>query len=156
MLPMHEKTGKGFRHIHQPIICKGPWPLPKPSIPVSDSMSKTEVKTTKHIPHFSFPELTKVINPSSGLQFQDFSNFIYSKMSHPMDFKFKENLIYPFLTFHTDTRGEANTQFPTSFDNTGLECVPQKVKGFVHQLHWYLPLLIVIAVYYFRIILIEA
>jgi hypothetical protein len=156
MLPMHKETRKGFRHIHQPIISIGSWPLPKPTIPVSNPMSKTEVKTAKHIPHFSFPELTKVVNPSSGLQFQYFSNFIYSKMSPPMDFEFKENLIYSLLTFLTDTRGEANAQFPPSFDYTGLKCIPQKVKRFVHQLHWHLPLLIVIAVYYFRLILIEA
>jgi hypothetical protein len=119
-------------------------------------MSETEVKTAKHIPQFSFPELTKVVNPSSGLQFQDFSNFIYRKMSPTMDFEYKENLIYPLLTFHTNTRGEANAQFPTSFDNPGLKSVPQKVKGFVYQIHWYMPLLIVVAVYYFRLLLIEA
>jgi hypothetical protein len=77
---MHEKTGKGFRQIYQPFISIGPRPLPKPAIPVTNPMSETEVKTAKHIPHFSFPELTKVVNPTSGLHSQDFSNFIYRKM----------------------------------------------------------------------------
>ena len=69
-------------------------------------------------------------------------------MCPPVDFEFKENLIYPLLTFLTDPRREANTKYPPGFDNAGLKCVPQKVKGFVNQLHWYLPLLIVVTVYY--------
>ena len=146
---MHKETGKGLRHIHQPVIRIGPRPLPKPTIPVTNPMSKTEVKTAKHIPHFRFPELTKVVNPASGLSFQDFSNLINRKMCPSVDFESKENLINPLLTFHTDTRGEANAEYPTSFDNPGLKSVSQKVKWFVNQLHWYLPLLIVITVYYF-------
>jgi hypothetical protein len=114
-------------------------------------MSKTEVKTTKHIPHFGLPELTKVVNPTSGLCFQEFSNLIYRKMCPSMDFEFKENFIYPLLTFLTDTRRKTNAQYSTGFDNTGFKCVPQKVKRFVNQLHWYLPLLIVVTVYYFSL-----
>ena len=128
MFPMHKETGKGFRHIHQPVVSIGPGPLPKPSIPVTNPMSKTEVKTTKHIPQFSFPELTIVVNPTSGLCFQEIGNFINRKMCPPVDFEFKENLINPLLTFLTDTRGEANAQYPTSFDNAGLKSVSQKVK----------------------------
>jgi hypothetical protein len=91
-------------------------------------MSKTEVKTTKQIPHFGFPELTKIINPASGLCFQEFSNLINRKMYPPVDFEFKENLINPLLTFLTDTRGKANAEYPTGFDNPGFKSVSQKVK----------------------------
>ena len=66
MFPMHEKTGKGLRHFHQPVVSIGPGSLPKPAIPVTNPMSKTEVKTTKQVSHFGFPELTKVVNPASG------------------------------------------------------------------------------------------
>ena len=156
MLPMHKETGKGLRHIHQPVISIGPWPLPKPTIPITNPMSKTEVKTAEQIPHFGFPELTKVINPASGLCFQEIGNFIYRKMSPAVNFEFKENLINPLLTFLTDTWGEANAEYPTSFDNPGLKCVPQKIKRFVNQLHWYLPLLIVVTVYYFSLSWMEA
>jgi hypothetical protein len=128
MFPMHKETGKGFRHIHQPVVSIGSGPLPKPTIPVTNPMSKTEVKTTKQISHFGFPELTKVINPASDLCFQDFSNLINRKMCPPVDFEFKENLIYPLLTFLTDPRREANTKYPPGFDNAGLKCVTQKVK----------------------------
>ena len=128
MVPMHKETGKGLRHIHQPVISKGPRPLPKPTIPVTNPMSKTEVKTTKQISHFGLPELTKVINPTSGLCFQDISNLINRKMCPPVDFEFKENFINPLLTFLTDTRGEANAEYPTSFDNPGFKSVSQKVK----------------------------
>lgn len=101
---MHKKTGIGFRHIHQPVISIGPRPLPKPTIPVTDPMSKTEVKTAKQIPHFGFPEPTIVINPASGLSFQEIGNFFYRKMCPAMNFEFKENRINPLLTFLTDTR----------------------------------------------------
>ena len=156
MIPMHKETGKGYRHIHQPVVSIRPGSLPKPAVPVTNPMSKTEVKTTKQISHFGFPELTKVVNPASGLCFQEIGNFIYRKMSPAVNFEFKENLIDPLLTFLTDSRGKANAQYSSGLDNPWLKSVSKKVKGFVYQLHWYLPLLIVVTVYYFSLSWMEA
>ena len=128
MFPMHKETGKGFGHIHQPVISIGSRPLPKPSIPISNPMSKTEVKITKQIPHFSFPELTIVVNPSSGLCFQDFRNFINRKLCPSVDFEFKENLIDPLLTFHTDSREKPIHSTPRALTIRGLNVYPRKSK----------------------------
>ena len=63
MFPMQKKSGESLRDINQPFECKISWSLPEPTKFVTNPVSKTEVKSTKHMPHFRLTEFAIVIDP---------------------------------------------------------------------------------------------